>query len=368
MTRRFGQIEQLPSGKYRARYHGPNGKRYTLPKLYMDDRRALHDLDVQKRRIDRGTWEPPIGKDPGVLTLGGYARSVIATRTNRHGEPLAKTTQYNYERLLSGPLASLASKRLESIGPAQVREWHAAQLAKGTHTLTARAYALLRLVFGQAVRDGRLDSNPANARGAANRKTGRKVEPPTRAQLDKLVEAVPDEWRALVILAAWGGLRWGELSELRRSDLKITKTTLSVTVARAVVNVPGAGFVVKPPKSDMGARTNPLPAFTRAALTHHLNTHTGPEADALLFHTKTGGHVGESWFYRRVWKTAREGVGRPDLGLHALRHFGATRFAGAGATVAQLQRWLGDSTPAAALGYLHADDDNMSELVEAMGR
>ena len=42
---------------------------------------------------------------------------------------------------------------------------------------------------------------------------------PTDAQFDALVEAMPDRYKAMLLLAYWCGLRFGELTELRRSDL-----------------------------------------------------------------------------------------------------------------------------------------------------
>jgi DNA-directed RNA polymerase specialized sigma24 family protein len=50
----------------------------------------------------------------------------------------------------------------------------------------------------------------------------------------KIVENMPPQPRAAVLLSARGGLRWGEVAELRRKDLSGNV----VHVTRAVVRLP----------------------------------------------------------------------------------------------------------------------------------
>ncbi len=45
--------------------------------------------------------------------------------------------------------------------------------------------------------------------------------PPTLPQLETIVEAMPDLHRAMMLLAAWCALRFGELIELRRDDIDL---------------------------------------------------------------------------------------------------------------------------------------------------
>jgi integrase len=52
-----------------------------------------------------------------------------------------------------------------------------------------------------------------------NSKRVHKIKPLTLPELEALVAAMPERLRLLVLLAAWCGLRFGELTELRRSDI-----------------------------------------------------------------------------------------------------------------------------------------------------
>ena len=63
-----------------------------------------------------------------------------------------------------------------------------------------------------------------------------------------LAEAVPGRYRALVLVASYGGLRWGELvGHRRRVDLADAR----IHVVEQVAEVAGK-FIVAPPKTAAG--------------------------------------------------------------------------------------------------------------------
>jgi len=74
----------------------------------------------------------------------------------------------------------------------------------------------------------------------------------TVVELNALADAVGDRWRCLVEMAAWCGLRFGELAALRKNRIDIQGGTVTVMESAAVL----AGGVrhVGPPKSDAGRR------------------------------------------------------------------------------------------------------------------
>jgi len=85
-----------------------------------------------------------------------------------------------------------------------------------------------------------------------------------------------------------------------------------------------------------------------------------------VFPAPTGGHLRSDGALHRVFADAREAAGRPDLTIHGLRHTGATLAAATGATLAELMRRLGHSTPVAAMRYQHATDDRNQAIAEAL--
>jgi hypothetical protein len=62
VTRRsgtFGAVEQLPSGHYRARYIGPDGRRYKAPTAFLSKADARGWLALRQSEIIRKAWTPP---------------------------------------------------------------------------------------------------------------------------------------------------------------------------------------------------------------------------------------------------------------------------------------------------------------------
>ncbi len=129
---------------------------------------------------------------------------------------------------------------------------------------------------------------------------------------------MPERLRLLVLLAAWCGLRYGELAELRRGDVDLEAGVLHVR--RPVVRVDGA-YVVGTPKSHAGERMVAIPphlwpavrAPGRAHGPGRLAEHTGPGADALLFaRPGTNRHLIHTEV-TKLYTKARAAAGRPDL-------------------------------------------------------
>ncbi len=88
---------------------------------------------------------------------------------------------------------------------------------------------------------------------------------------------MPERFGAMVLLAAWCGLRFGELTELRRVDIDAPV----VHVSRAVVRLPGT-LEVGTPKSAAGIRSVTMPPHIVGDVRAHLNAMTDQRSGALL--------------------------------------------------------------------------------------
>jgi integrase len=218
--------------------------------------------------------------------------------------------------------------------------------------------------MGTALSDGRIKVNPCVIRGAGSAKRVHKIRPATLPELEKLTAAMPEPYQAMILLASWCALRFGELTELRRKDLDLDDAV--IRVERAVVRV-GGGFLVTTPKSDAGVRDVAVPPHLVPALRDHLATHVGSDRGALLFPAAHGGHLAPATLYRRFY-TARDAADRPDLRFHDLRHSGAVLAAATGATLAELMGRLGHSTPAAALRYQHVSRGRDKAIAALLSR
>lgn len=216
----------------------------------------------------------------------------------------------------------------------------------------ARAYQVLHAACAQAVDDGLLASNPCRIAGAATMRP-RERGTLTPAEVFTLAEAMPAHLRAAVVVAAWSGLRYGELFALARRHVDLAAGTLRVERALTAGRDPNGHT-----KTRGSVRTVYLPGFVTEALRDHLDTHTGRRPDALVFATQHGKPIC-SRNLSRTFARARAAIGRPELHWHDLRHTGATlAYREAGASVRDVQRRLGHTTARAAMIYAHAADDS----------
>ena len=361
----FGTLRKLPSGRYQASYVGDDGERYNGPATFstMTDGRGW--LAAQSLKLHGGHWQPPTVIARKSETFNAYATDWIDHRRVK-GHPLRPRTREEYLRLLAGPLRTLADTPMDKITRDQVDRWHSDQSVGGALTQTSRAYALIKAVMADALDRGVITVTPARVRGGASPNTGRKVTPPTDAELEALHEAMVPMYRALVTVAASGGLRYGELTELRRKDITERKSgALTIRIDRAVVFVK-EGPIVGPPKSSAGVRSVTLPKDASVELFAHLTKWVLEDPDSLVFPDLDGRHM-PLWKFAPHWRRARLAASRPDLGIHALRHYALTRFAATpGATLAAIMGRAGHSTVTTAMNYQHAAADLDAELAERM--
>jgi hypothetical protein len=68
--RPFGAVRKLPSGKFQARYWGPDGLRRTAPHTFATEKQALKWLTLREAEILKGEWVAPEGSE---ILLGEYA-------------------------------------------------------------------------------------------------------------------------------------------------------------------------------------------------------------------------------------------------------------------------------------------------------
>ena len=106
---------------------------------------------------------------------------------------------------------------------------------------------------------------------------------------------IEPRFRAMVLVAAYGGLRFGELCALRRERVDILRGR--VQVAENLVQL-GSQLSFGPTKTRKGRRTVPLPRRICTQLAAHLEQFVAPPADALLFTGLRGQPLRREWFRR----------------------------------------------------------------------
>jgi integrase len=360
--RSFGSVRQLPSGRWQARYRDVTGKSHTAPETFTTRPEATRYLAQVETDLGRGEWTDPRA---GRVSFAEWAGRWQATTTNLRPNTRA-LHGYLLRRFL---LPSFADTALADLDLMAVRSWLAALEAERVSPNTvAKAYRLLARIMDTAVEAGLLVRTPCAVKGAATERAP-EMRVATVTQVAALAQAIHPRFRALVLVAAYAGLRWGELVGLRvkRVDLLHQR----ITVAEQATEIDGH-FTWGPPKTEAGRRTVTLPAVAAAALAEHLATYSQPGPDGLVFTSAEGGLLRRSNFQRRVWRPATRAAGVAGLRFHDLRHTSATLSIAAGASTRELMARMGHSSSAAALRYQHvmagrdaAIAAALDELIEA---
>lgn len=231
-------------------------------------------------------------------------------------------------------------------------------LESAGETTTAQAYRVLRAILSTAVTDGLLTANPCQIRGAGQ-VAHRERPTASPAEVAQITAHMPARYAVAVTLAAWSGLRYGELFALARRHVDLATGT--VRVERALEQVPGRPIRFGKPKTAKSLRTVHLPGFVVSQLAAHMAEHVSTDADALLFPNTDGSPTSNATLSRH-FRAARKVAGREDLRWHDLRHTGATLAYQAGASVPEVQARLGHTTMRAASIYAHAAADSDAAL------
>ncbi|MCA0329962.1 MAG: site-specific integrase, partial [Actinobacteria bacterium] len=304
--RPFGSVERLPSGRFRARVLGLDGRYVSAPITFATRTDAATWLDLQHADQVRGVWKAP-ARPSQSPTVEEYV-----TRWIREHPSAKSSTKEMYSGLLRTCIApTLGQVRLAQLTPDQVRRWHyelgerlSADAAARRASLQARgrdvspvsvsdgrsrqaqAYRVLRAAMATAVDDELIDAQPCRVRGGGTPKRvlGRVPDIAERlltpAQVAAVADAMPPRYRVLVLAAAWSGLRQGELLALRRSDLQLDAEPPRLHVRRGMRRSDEGGMVVDLPKTRASLRTVSLPAPLAAALASHLDEFVGDGPNA----------------------------------------------------------------------------------------
>ncbi len=221
--RYFGNVRRRASGRWQARYTGPDGITYTGPVTF--DSRQYADAWLSRIHgdIQADRWvSPDAPKAAAPVTLAGYAAAWL------EGRDLSPSTRLLYSNVLAHVLPALGDTALTAITPAAVREWHAALRHETGPTMRAHAYSLLRTIMNTALADDMIAANPCRVRGAGSVKRAREIREASLAELEAITLAMPARYRVMVLLAAWCALRFGELTELRRADIDVKNAVIRV--------------------------------------------------------------------------------------------------------------------------------------------
>lgn len=350
-----------------------DGRRRRKPVYARTQKAALIKLNQALRERDQGTL---VLASTTVEKWLAYWLEHIAAPENK-----AQTMRSYRSKVRLYLVPIIGRHRLTALRPEHVRalyQWMRDDgRADGTGGLAEatvrQTHAILKKSLSDAVKDGKLSSNPVDRVKAPSTEKNKRAQL-TPAQAAVVLAAAGDDARWW--LALFYGMRQGECLGLRWCDVDFEHHTLRIE--QALVTDDDYRLAFDKPKSRASRRPLPLMPQMEARLRlAHVDAGepaqeprcdgvTGQCAHGLVFT-----EAGHPWWPNDDWARWRDllvSAGVPHVALHSARGSAASLLEAAGAPDRLVMQILGHSQVQITHGYQDADLDRMRQAFDAVGR
>jgi integrase len=368
---------------WRARFKKPDGT-YGSEPGFPTKNAAKKFGEAQEAAVRERRWFDPAA---GEITLDEYLAKWLPA------QELAERTREKYEGYQRNHLSPRwGATGLREIEPLDVDEFEKDLKRKLAASTADGIMGLLRMVMADAVFDKRIATTPVRP---SRRRRGKREQPDARVGIAVQLEAVeqirrrlPGPESLMILIAAFTGMRWGELIGIRRRYLVLMPDApggacgyYTIDKKDGAVHEDKRGRrYLGPPKGGKG-RTVELPPFLVLLLAEYLETL--PAGQEFLFVDREGGWWRRSNFNRRLWRPACDGwparrttrghAGRDaappivrGLRVHDMRHTQETWLMEDGIEKVARDERLGHTTPGMEGTYGHATAKMRIDILNAL--
>jgi integrase len=316
-----GQLDKLPSGRWRLRWYDQEGER----------RSKSFESKSGAARHYRDVVEPQLRGEPAPipeLTLAEF----VPIYLERHAAGVRPKTIDALRWRLGVATQAFGNVPLSDLErmSGEIASWRSTLPERSRYAITAA----LRQALGAAVDWRYMAENPAKQAGRNPQPPPRPVRAFTAEEIAAIVAELSPMYQPLPAFAAATGLRPEEWQALERRD--VSRGARMLSVRRTV----SSGEVVELGKTAGARRQVPLAGRALDALDA-----LPPRVDTpLLFPAPGGGLLNLDNFRRREWAPAIEASGvRTPARIYDLRSTFASDALAAGVSVFQLARIMGTS-------------------------
>ncbi len=304
-----------------------------------------YEREILKALLD-GTFGRKEKLPPPILAE--FAKEFLATYVRSNNKPSTASTKEGILR--SAVVPFFGRMRLDEIGPREIERFKAHLLDKGLMAKSVNNYlSTLRRLLTTAVEFNLISHVPPIK--------WLKCPPPEFDFFDyveaaRLVAAVDDGWRPMLVTALKTGMRLGELLALRWEDVDLVAGRLVVrrAVARGIVGTPKNG------------RTREIPLSED--LLHLLKAHRHLRGE-LVFCKSDGAMFQKNETKHPLWRACKR-AGLRLIGWHCLRHTFASHLVMRGAPMKAVQELLGHATMEMTMRYSHLSPDVRRDAVKLL--
>jgi len=326
--------------------------------------RKFVNVKGKKKDAERKRRELLTARDGGMpipmdkVTVAVYLEQWLSARER----DVRARTIYEYRRYVHYyALPAFGHLQLTQLQPAHLDALYTKMQGVGLSGRTClHMHRILHHALKQAVRQGLIVRNLAQA-AAAPKADHHEMKHLTAWQLHSLLSATANDlYHPIYYLAAWTGMRRGEIVGPKWQDIDLEQGTISMR--RTLLRVPGKGYVEGAPKT---AKSKRLISITGEVVTM-LKRHRAAQAEGrlaagpawqdndLVFTVVDGGPVDPDEITHAFSRAVRR-LGLPQVRFHDLRHTHASLLLAQNVHPKVVQERLGHSTIAITLDtYSHS--------------
>jgi integrase len=357
--RKLNNVSQRKDGLWEARQtygYKPDGKPLRKSFYGKTAGEALKKLDEYSRQVENG-----LNVDTNNMTVEKWLCAWLREYKLHNLRP---TTYDTYEYFIKKSINPVLGKHpLLKLRPDHLQSFINSLRKEGGEAPSVSTVKQIKVIISsalqQAVKNGLITRNPADALSLPKSSHTRKVGAFTKAEQTALLEALKGHrLHALFIVALGTGMRIGEILAASWSsvDFEASEINVSASVSRtkdrsATGEIIGSSRKVDATKTKAGKRTIPLTKEVKAGLLKHREEQAIERSKAysawvdndLIFCTQLGGHL-EYRNVTRLYEKQRKKANVPALNFHCLRHSFATNAISAGMDYYYLSRIMGHNS------------------------
>lgn len=320
------------------RYKMRNGKWGQRTKQgYAKRSHALAESEKEKLLASIPPETSPELKD---ITLGGFLEIFMRD----HEKTLTYNTLKNYP---------IAFARISKLLPLKMKDITYADILNAINQIDLKPSSVnvtiqkVKALYNYATDVYHLfEVNPVAKLPPRKERADRKVRTLSDKELERLLESLSTkpELHAIASIAAFAGLRFGEIVGLTRADIDLK--TQVIHVKRQYGRIAQNTFSFMPTKSKNGYRTVPIPPKLVTTLRNYIQQSKIIQLDGRIFTLKESVRLNEH--IRKEIKGAS---------VHKLRHTYATKLLANGIDIKTVAALVGDDVNTVIKTYIHFTDD-----------
>ncbi len=269
-------------------------------------------------------------------------------------------------------LGTRSKRPLEALTSQEARQWREHLQDGGRAGKTVLSYTKdAGAIYRAAIREGLVSFNPFASLEAIDTSDSQERRPFTGEEVSKLIIAAPsEEWRGLVLVAAYTGLRLGDASRLsweavdleaKRITLIPSKTARKKREVRIPIQEDLLAYLLAAPVAEDSPTSPVFPSLA----TLKVGDRAGLSQAFAKIMAKAGVDRGKP---SRIVKEGEATKGRItwERGFHSLRHTFTTWLRGCGVSEEDRMALTGHTTRDSHAIYSHADETALRDAIDKL--